>query len=39
VNRCGPIEWALGALALGGLVDPADALFIAVTEASRRNDP
>jgi len=30
---------ALGALALGGLVDPADALFIAVTEASRRNDP
>ena len=30
---------ALGALTLGGLVDPADALFIAVTEAGQRADP
>jgi len=38
-DQAGPDLLALGALTLGGLVDPADALFIAVTEAGRRGDP
>ena len=38
-DQASPDLLALGALTLGGLVDPADALFIAVTEAGRRGDP